>query len=303
MIRTEAYRFRELEVFVEVVEQGGLSAAARALGMSPSSVSKLIGRMETRLAGRLLHRSTRRLALTAEGAAFYEHAVRLLADLAEAEQAVSAGAAVRGRVRVNCNVAVGRHHLLPLLPGFLSRYPDVTLDVVLTDQVVDLLDERADLAIRTGPLHGSQLTARKLGESRMAVVASPAYLARRGVPACPADLARHERIGFDFQHALGDWPFRSPQGPVTMPVCGALKAGDGETVRDLALAGGGLARLALFHVGADIEAGRLVEVLADYNPGDRQPVHAVYVGGRADLPARVRVLLDYLSANLDLGRG
>ncbi|TAJ69749.1 MAG: LysR family transcriptional regulator [Phenylobacterium sp.] len=300
MPRAETNRSGEMEVFVRVVEYGGFSAAARSLRMTPSAVSKLIGRLEERLGARLFARSTRRLQLTSEGAAFHERAVRVLADLEEAERAVTSGARPQGRVRVNSNVAFGQHHLVPIMPGFLAAQPEILLDLALSDVVIDLMGERADVAIRTGPLQGSQLTARKLGESRMVVVASPAYLAAQGTPASVEDLERHNRIGFNFARAFEEWPFRTSYGDAALPACGNAKVGDGETARRLALEGVGVARLALWHVGADIAAGRLVPVLEDMNPRDIQAVHAVYIGGRGDLPARVRAFIDYLVEHIDL---
>jgi DNA-binding transcriptional LysR family regulator len=185
MPRSEVNRSGEMEVFVQAVELGGFSLAARALRMTPSAVSKLVARLERRLGARLINRSTRKLLLTAEGQAFLERAHRVLADLDEAERAVTAGAVPRGLVRVNCNVPFGLHRLLPLVPRFTAAHPEVRLDIVLTDRVIDLMDERADVAIRVGPMRPSQLMARKLGQSRMAVVAAPNYLARRGVPQTP----------------------------------------------------------------------------------------------------------------------
>lgn len=300
MARPDTNRFGEMEVFVRSVEYGGFSAAARHLRMTPSAVSKLVARLEARLGARLVHRSTRKLQLTAEGAAYHERAVRILSELEDAERSVASGAAPRGRVTVNSNVPFGLHHLLPLVPDFLDRHPEVLLDVVLTDQVVDLLDARADVAIRVGPLQNPSLTARKLGESRMAVVASPEYLARHGTPADLDELERHNRIGFNFAKTFEEWPFRTPAGEVWLPACGNAKAGDGETSRRLALAGVGLSRLAHFHIGPDIAAGRLVPVLEHLNPGDTEAIHAVYVGGRSHLPARVRAFIDYLVETVEL---
>ena len=165
----------------------------RALRMTPSAVSKLVARLERRLGARLINRSTRKLLLTAEGQAFLERAHRVLADLDEAERAVTAGAVPRGLVRVNCNVPFGLHRLLPLVPRFTAAHPEVRLDIALTDRVIDLMDERSDVAIRVGSMRPSQLMACKLGQSRMAVVAAPAYLARRGVPQTPYDLDAHKK--------------------------------------------------------------------------------------------------------------
>jgi DNA-binding transcriptional LysR family regulator len=182
MPRSDINRTGEMDVFVRMVESGGFSVAARSLRLTPSAVSKLVGRLEARLGARLVNRSTRKLQLTAEGQAFYRRSVDILADIAEAESEAASGAAPRGRVRVNSNVPFGMHYLLPLVPKFLERHPEVQLDIALSDQVIDLLEQRADVAIRVGPMRSSKLVARKLGGSRMALVASPRYLQRRGTP-------------------------------------------------------------------------------------------------------------------------
>jgi len=294
MARMDINRSGEMEVFVRVVDLGGFSAAARALRMTPSAVSKLIARLEARLGTRLVNRSTRKLQLTPEGSAFYDRALRILADLDEAERSAASGAAPRGRLRVNTNVPFGTHYLIPLLPGFLKRHPEVNVEVTLTDTVVDLLEDRADVAIRIGPLKSSQLVARKLGESRMMLVAAPAYLGARGTPETPADLARHNLLGFSFARQSNGWPFRKADGSASAVVpTGNAQVSDGESMRLLVLTGLGISRLSLFHIGPDVEAGRLVPVLEAYNPGDTESIHAVYVGG-GHLPARVRAFLDYL---------
>lgn len=298
MASRETNRIAEMEVFVQVVDLGGFTTAARQLRLTPSAVSKLIARLEARLSTRLINRSTRRLQLTAEGQAFYGRAVRILADLDEAEREAATGAAPRGHLRVNSNLPWGMRYVLPLVPRFLAQHPQITLDLVFTDTVIDLLQERADIAIRVGPLRDSSLIARKLGSSRMAVVATPGYLARRGTPLSPADLAGHAGIGWTFPRVLGGWPFRTANGVETAVAPPAANAGDGETARALTLGGVGLARLALFHVAPDIEAGRLVPVLEDFNPGDREDIHAVYLGQRGPLPARVRAFIDFLSAHV-----
>ncbi len=170
--------------------------------MTPSAVSKLVARLEARLATQLVHRSTRKLQLTPEGQNFYERSVRVLADIDEAERCAAAGAAPRGRVRVNANVPFGHHLLMPLVPRFLELHPEVTLDIVLTDRVVDLMDERADIAIRWGPLPPSDLVARQLFDTGQAIVASPAYLERYGTPRTPQELEAHNRIGFNYRRSV-----------------------------------------------------------------------------------------------------
>ena len=300
MARRDGNRSGEMEVFARVVELGGFSSAARAFRMTPSAVSKLVARLEGRLGARLVNRSTRRLQLTPEGEAFHQRCLRILADIDEAEREAAEGAAPRGRVRVNANVPFGLHHLLPLVPGFLARHPEVALDIVLTDRVIDLLEERADVAIRTGPLRSSQLIARKLGASPMVVVAAPRYLRRHGIPRSLADLETHNRIGFNFARSLEEWPFLEGGTVRTVLAAGNVQVGDGETARRLALAGLGLARLSLFHIGPDIKAGRLRPVLEKLNPGDAEDIHAVFIGQGGHLPARVRAFIDYLAKTVKL---
>ncbi|GLS30297.1 DNA-binding transcriptional regulator, LysR family [Mesorhizobium albiziae] len=301
MGRIEVNRSGEIEVFVRVVEEQSFSAAARKLRMTPSAVSKLIARLEDRLGARLLRRSTRKLQVTPEGVAFYESGLRILAEIAAAEREAAQGAAPRGRLRVNCLVPFSQHYLIPLIPIFLEQNPEISIDLSITDRVVDLLEERADLAIRAGPLVESSLIARKLGQSRMAVVASPAYLAAHGKPEIPGDLVRHTMLGFCFARQIEGWPFRDSEGKtMTIMPSGGPLVSDGESMRLMALAGGGIARHANWHVGPDIAAGRLVPLLEEFNPGDEEPVHAVYVGQGKHLPARVRAFVDFLVDNVKL---
>jgi len=293
-------RSGEMEVFSAVVERGGFSAAAKVFGMTPSAVSKLVTRLEARLGARLVNRSTRKLQLTAEGQAFHQRCITILSDIAEAECEAAAGRAPRGRVRVNANIAFGNHVLLPLVPAFLAEHPELSLDLVLTDQVVDLIEERADIAIRVapGPLRGNQLMARKIGESGVAVVASPDYLARHGEPKTPAELEEHNLIGFNFARSVEGWPFRVGSELISIAAVGNTMVGDGETARQLAVAGVGLARLGRFHTQAEIAAGRLVTVLEDFNAGDIEVIHAVYLGQGGFVPARMRAFIEFLARNV-----
>ncbi|VVE86782.1 LysR family transcriptional regulator [Pandoraea bronchicola] len=301
MGRQDVNRSGDMEVFARVVALGGFSAAARTLHMTPSAVSKLIARLESRLGTRLFNRSTRRLQLTPEGTSFHERALRVLADIEAAEREAAAGAVPRGLLRVNSSVPIGSIYLLPVIPAFLAKYPEIRLDLTLTDTVVDLLEQRADVAVRAGPLRDSRLVARKLGESRMHVVASPAYLARNGPLRSPADLIHHNVMAFNFDRQVQGWPFLDGAGGIThYPQIGNMTVGDGETMRKLALEGLGLARHSRYHVDADLREGRLVTVLDDYNPGDLEPVHAVYVGQGGHLPARVRAFLDFLVTHVHL---
>jgi DNA-binding transcriptional LysR family regulator len=300
MPRLEVNRAGEMEAFVRAVSRRSFSAAARELRMTPSAISKLVARLEARLGVRLLQRSTRKLELTAEGAAFFERSQRVLADLDEAERFVAAGAAPRGRVRVNCSVPFGQGMLMPALPKFLARYPEVSVDVDLTDRVVDLVDERADVAIRHGKLPSSRLVARHLGDSRKVIVAAPAYLRKHGMPATVAELESHARLGFNYPHSTETWPLRERRGVTNLPINGRARVSNGEALRALVLAGAGLARLSTFHAQRDLAAGRLIAVMEAFNPGDIEPLHAVYLGRGGHLPARVRAFLDFLAENLRL---
>lgn len=300
MARQEINRSGEMEVFARVVEEGGFTAAAKAMSMTPSAVSKLVARLEARLGSRLVMRSTRKLQLTAEGLTFHERSLRVLADLDEAERSVAACAVPRGRLRINANVPFGLHHLFPLVPKFSALYPQVQVDVTLTDQVIDLLDERAEVAIRVGPMRPSQLVAKKLGDSRTVLVASPAYLARRGTPQHPDELAEHDLITFNFSRQCDEWPFQIGGERVCYPAHGRSLVGDGESATHLALAGQGITKLGIFHIIDHIRAGRLVPVLDDFNSGELETVSAVYVGHAGPLPARVRAFIDFLAAEVDV---
>lgn len=298
MPRIDVNRSGEMETFVQVVERGGFSAAARFLCMTPSAVSKLVARLEARLGTQLLHRSTRKVQLSAEGQQFYERSMQVLADMDEAERAVTVHAAPRGRVTINTSVAFGSQVLVPLVPRFITQYPQLALDISLTDQVVDLLTERADIAVRWGPLPPSDLVARRLGQTGLAIVASPAYLAQHGTPQTHEDLGAHQLLDFSYRRRMPDWPMLVDGRPVDVPVHGRVRASDGETLRQLALAGAGLARLSRFHMQHDLDAGRLVPVLEAFNPQEIAPIHAVYLGKRERLPARVRAVLDFLVTEL-----
>ncbi|CAN5145089.1 LysR substrate-binding domain-containing protein [soil metagenome] len=302
MPRIDVNRSGEMEAFVEVVDQGGFSAAARRLGMTPSAVSKLIARLERRLGSQLLQRSTRKLTLTPEGQYFHARSQRVLADIDEAERGAAADAAPRGRVTLNTSVSFGHRMLLPLLPGLMARWPQIAVDLVMTDRVVDLLDERADIAVRWGPLPPSDLVARKLGETGQVIVASPAYLQARGTPRSAEELGRHAMLGFTYARRAPDWPLLIDGAIVDVPVGGSLRASDGETLRMLAIGGAGLARLSIYHVMPDLESGALLPVLERFNPHDLAPVHAVYRGKPGRLPARVRVVLDHLADQVDMRR-
>ena len=292
-----ADRTAELEAFLAVAQEGSLSAAARRLGLTPSSVSRVVARTEARLGVRLLLRTTRRLKLTAEGEVYARAARRILADLDETEGGMADQAAPRGLLRVSMALAYGRMVVMPLLGEFLRRYPDIKLDIELSDQLADVAGGRTDVAIRFGPLPDSGLLARKLDETGRTVVAAPDYLRRAGMPLRPADLQSHSCLDFSFRRVQAGWPFREDGQDRLLGIKGSLVANNGETLVQLAAQGMGVARVGTFAVAANIAAGRLVPLLEAFNPGDTEAIHAVFVGGTT-LPARVRVFVDFLAGQI-----
>lgn len=293
-------RIGDIETFLAVVRGGSFATAARALRLTPSAVSRSIARLEKRLGIVLLRRTTRALALTPEGETYRDRMSALLAEIEDVEGGLGREReGPRGLLRINASVPLGMQHLLPILPRFTARYPDVTVDLTLSDAVVDLVEERADIAIRVGPLRDTRLHAKKLGHSRMALVASPAYLAARGMPQRPEDLEWHDCLQFSFRRSIDGWPFRIGGRTVQRPVEGAFFGNSGEVVRLMALAGGGIARLGFFHVAEDLREERLVEILRDHNPGDGEDIHALY-SAQDRLALRIRAFLDFLEAELML---
>lgn len=292
-----ADRAHSLAMFAAVVEQGSFSAAGRLLGLSPSAVSRTIDRIEARLGVRLLLRSTRALSITAEGQSYLQAARRILADLDDAEQQIADQGAPRGRLRVSAALSHGRLCIVPLLGEFAALYPHILVDIALTDTVIDVAAGQADVAVRFGLLADSTLTARRLGETRRLIVASPDYLARFGEPKVPEDLHRHNCLNFNFRRAEPVWPFLRDGRDFAMTVKGNIEANNGETLGQLAAIGVGIARVGAFSVAQEIAEGRLVPILEAFNPGDVEIIHAVFVGG-ATTPARIRAFVDFLAARL-----
>lgn len=297
MQRDHVDRAGDMAAFLAVTREGTLSGAARALGVTPSAMSRIVARIEARLGVQLVVRTTRTLRLTIEGETYARAARRILADLAETESALADQASPRGRVRISTASAHGRLVIVPLLGEIIARYPGITIDIELSDQLADVLGGRADVAIRFGPLPDSPLTARRLGDTGRTVIASPAYLARAGLPRTPADLASHNCLDFNFRRIEPGWPFREDGRDYLLAVRGNIMANNGETLVQLALDGVGITRVGNFHIQEDLAARRLVPLLEDYNPHDREIIHAVFVGGAA-MPARVRVVVDFLAERL-----
>ncbi|MCE6076820.1 LysR family transcriptional regulator [Agrobacterium vitis] len=293
-------RAGEMEVFVAAAELQSFSAAGRRLNVSPSAVSKLVTRIEDRLGTRLLVRSTRIMKLTPEGEVYLARAQRILAQIAETEKIVAGGGKTvpRGLLRVNASVGFGERYLLPLAPKFLALYPEVRLDISLTDGVIGLIEERTDVAIRSGPMGDSSLMARKLLESRRVIVASPDYLQTYGTPKTPQDLIGHNCFSFNFGRSLNEWPFRDPVSSdvYRLPISGNTMVNSGMIMRRLCLAGSGLGRVGQFHVQPDIDAGFLTPVLEEYNAEDIEMIHAVYTG-HEHLAARIRAFIDFIGAH------
>lgn len=290
-------RARELAVFAAVVDHGSFSNAGRVLNLSPSAISRTVDRIEARLGVRLLLRTTRSLSLTAEGQAYLQAARRILKDLDDSEQQIADQGSPRGRLRVSASLSHGRLHVVPLLPEFAALYPHILVDLSLTDTITDIAGGQADVAVRFGKLPDSSLTARKLGEVKRVVTASPDYLARFGTPIRPEDLLSHNCLHFNFLRSETSWPFLIDGAVEWLPIKGGIEANNGETLGQLAMLGMGIVRLGEFLVDPHFQAGRLVPILQDFNPGDAEEVHAVFVGG-SNMPARVRAFVDFLAERL-----
>jgi len=282
-------RFAAMEAFVAVVETGSFVRASERLGTSTTTVSRLVAELEAHLNARLLHRTTRKLALTDVGRAYYQQCASLLDDLAEAEAAVSADTvAASGLLRVSAPVSFGIRHLGPLLPRFRREQPNVSLELALNDRTVDLVEEGHDLAIRIRSQLADSLVARPLAPVRLVVCASPAYLERHGTPRTPADLARHQCLLYSYTEQPNLWTL----GGQTVAVNGFLTANNGDVLRLAALEGEGIVRQPTFLVGEDLSAGRLVQLLPDY-PTPSATAYAVYPS-RRHLSAKVRAFVDFL---------
>lgn len=287
-------RFLALSVFAKVVEQGSFARAADRLDMSTSAVSRHVGELEAHLDVRLLNRTTRRLSLTESGQAFYERCVQLLADLEEAEQAVTATAIVpRGTLKLTCAVTFGVRHLAPALAAFAARHPQVRFDVELSDRAVDIVDEGLDLAIRIGDIGSQALIGRRIGTARLVPCAAPAYLAARGTPTAPDDLARHACLTYAYSSGANVWRFTDAAGREhAVKVAGPAHANNGRMLVALAVAGLGIAMEPDFIVAPEVRSGRLVRVLSDYTPAS-SAIYAVYPS-RRHLSAKVRTFVDFL---------
>ncbi len=287
----------ELRTFVAVVEAGSLSAAAEVLEQTTSGVSRALSRLEEKLGASLLTRTTRRMELTEEGRAFLDQARSILAALEQAEETIRARTRKPiGKLRVDAAVPFMLHCVVPHVGEFRDRYPDIELELTTNDRFIDLVEQRADIAIRIGTLQDSTLHARALSSARLNIVASAAYLERHGAPDSVEALEQHQLIGFSQPETLNHWPLRHSAGDryQTRP---AIRASSGETIRQLALHAQGIACLSSFMTDADIAAGRLVRVLEHYDSGYRQKISAVYYHN-TQLSRRISCFLDFLQHRL-----
>ncbi|MFM9270766.1 LysR family transcriptional regulator [Halomonas elongata] len=292
-------RSEDLELLLAVVDSGGFSAAAGRLGVPVARVSRAIQRLERELAAPLLNRTTRSVALTEEGSEFVARVREGLEALNAAEEGlVTRREQPSGRLRVDAASPFVLHQLVPLVAEFRERYPSIQLELSASDDIINLLEQRTDVAIRIGALEDSTLHARPLGRSPLYLVASPAYLDTHGRPMAPAELDRHERLGFIGPATLNRWPI---EGLASWDITPTLAASSGEVVRHLCLAGHGIAYLSNFMIRADLDAGRLETVLDDYtlHGGPRERVQAVYYRNTA-MSSRIQAFLDVIAPRVSL---
>ena len=286
-------RWQAMQVFVRVVETGSFVRAAEKLGLSTTATSRMVAELESHLGTRLLQRTTRRLSLTEAGQRFFARAGQLLTDLEEAEAEVgSATQRPTGRLRVSVPLSFGLLHLAKLFPLYRARYPDVSLEVDVSDRQVDLVDEGYDLAVRISSQHRPTYVGRHLTKIRMALAASPAYLERHGAPASPEDLVHHNCLSHPGGAVTDSWTFSGPDGPTTVRVRGSLRADNGDLLRAAALAGEGLILEPTFLIGEDLLRGDLVPLLPEWT---RHTLSAMAVyPSRRYLSAKVRTFVEFL---------
>jgi DNA-binding transcriptional LysR family regulator len=291
-------RFDAMAAFVAVAELQGFAPAARKLGLSPSGVTRLIAGLEDHVGARLLQRTTRSVTLTDIGARYLERARRILADVEEAEASASAERSrPSGRLVVSAPVGFGRLHVTPLLSSYLKRYPEVDGELRLSDQIVNLVEDGIDCAIRIGHLADSSLVARHFGQMPRVVVASPTYLKRHGTPKTPAAIASHEIIQFGAPAASPDWRFVEDGREIRVPCAPRFACNVADAAIWHAEQGGGLTRVLAYQAAAAIKAGRLEIVLADYE-APPLPIHIVYPTSRL-LSAKVRTFVDLAAETCD----
>ena len=286
-------QFKQISTFTEVATRGSLSAAARAEGIAPAMIGRRLDALEERLDVKLLQRTTRKIALTTEGLAFLEDCQRILADLEEAETAVSERSAkASGQLTISAPAGFGRQHVAPLIPSFLSENREVKLSLSLNDRIVDLIGEGIDVAIRIASLTDSNLIGVKLADNKRVVVASPAYIQRHGAPTTLDELSNHNCLAISGNGSQRGWTFRQNGKNLVLKVEGNMVCNDGEVLHDWAMSGKGLAWRSMWEVGSEIESGKLVTVLDEFNaPGN--DIYAIFAQ-RRHLPLRIRAFVDFL---------
>jgi len=287
-----------MRLFAEVVEAGSFSEAGRRLGLAASSVSRQVNGLEDALSARLLNRSTRSLSLTHAGEIYYERVRRILSEVHETNAAVAQlEATPSGLLRLNAPVVFGRRHIAPHIAEFCARYPDVSIDLTLTDHFVDVIESGADVVVRVGDLTDSSLIARRLAPNRRVLVAAPKYLETNGEPETPEDLARHRCLVYKLNVSLAEWHIRDEAGEVyRVKVSGPLTANNAEALHAAALDGLGIALLPTWTVGGDVRAGRLRRLLPGFEAdlvSQETAIHAIYPHAR-HLSAKVRAFVDFL---------
>jgi len=289
------YDINDLLTFAQVVKAKSFSAAAARLQVSKSRVSKSVARLEAALGVRLLQRSTRRLSLTEIGEAYYEHCERISEELARADDTIARlHLEPRGTLRLSASVAFGTLHVASALAEFIAQYPELSVDLTISDRIVDLVEEGYDLALRITDEPGQNLVARRLAPIRRRICASPAYLARHGTPQTPQQLSRHNCLDYTHLDKQGVWRLQDGDSSVVVPVSGNLRINDDEALSQAVLRGLGLALLPTFIVGRELQAGRLIEVLPGTVPLERS-LYAVYLPNR-HLPLKVRAFIEFLAA-------
>lgn len=284
---------QRMAIFARVVEEKSFSAAARRLGLSKSLVSKQVTQLERSVGARLLNRTTRALSLTEAGSVFYEHCSRIVEELEEAKLAVGRlHSEPRGLLRLTAPVAFGRLHIATALPDFLSRYPEVKIDMATTDRFVDLAEEGYDLAIRIIDQPAPTLVARKLAPVNRKLVATPEYFERHGVPESPADLEQHNCLTYTYFNPQDPWRLRGPDGDISVRATGNLRVNDDDALAAAVVQGLGLALLPTFLIGGELQTGQLQAALSQYIPVERY-IYAVYLANR-HVSAKVRAFIDFL---------
>ncbi|SEQ78700.1 DNA-binding transcriptional regulator, LysR family [Nitrosomonas sp. Nm51] len=280
-------------IFARVVESGSFAEAARRMRISRSAVSKAISKLEKSLGAQLLNRSTRVLSLTEAGAVLAEHSAHILDEAEQAERVVnSLQAEPRGMLKVSASVAFGTLHVAPALADFLSRYPEIRIDLTITDRPVDLIGEGYDVIIRVTNEPDLNLVARKLAPVRRKLCATPQYFEKNGVPQTPEDLIRHNCLDYTLSGEQGYWNFTGPEGVIAVPVSGTLRINDDDALSQAVLGGLGIALLPTFTVGKDLQSSKLQAVLSEYIPVERY-VYACYLPSR-HVPAKVRSFIEFL---------